>query len=48
MVLMLRATVVHSTLHFADSEISSLAAVGIGPQENISQSDSRTVLLGSA
>ena len=39
MVLMLRATVAHSTLHFADSEISSLAAVGIGPQENISQSD---------
>ena len=39
MVLMLRATVAHSTLHFADSEISSLAAVGIGPQENVFKSD---------
>ena len=37
---LLRATAAHDTLHFADSELSSLAADGIGPQEKMFQSDS--------
>ena len=41
MLLLLRATTARDTLHFADSERSSLAADGIGPQSKVFKSDCR-------